>query len=84
MATLIEQLNRVKKITPKKVNKILFDSIRLIEKDLIVLNTEKQLLEGFNSEGKKLFNKRTKRGVYSPLTEVISGGKKKGWNPIYT
>lgn len=72
MATLIEQLNRAKKITPKRISKTLFDSIRSIEKDLIVLNTEQQLFKGLDAEGKRLFNKKTKRGVYSEATEYIS------------
>ena len=81
MATLKEQLNRVKKLNPTRISKILFDSIRSKEKDLIEINTENQLSDGVDSEGKRLFNKRTKRSVYSSLTEEISGGRKKAGTP---
>lgn len=77
MATLEQQLKRVTVLTPKNLNNALFKAIKEIEKELIRLNTKEQLFKGVDAKGKKLFSKRTKRGVYSPLTELLSGGKKK-------
>ena len=81
MATLKQQLVRAKSLNPKRISNILFDSIRVKEKELIELNQKNQLLKGKDSEGKNLFNKKTKRGVYSQLTEEISGGRKKAGTP---
>lgn len=81
MATLQEQLNRVKKLNPERISRILFDSVREIENQIIELNTKGQLFKGTDSEGNRLYNKRTKSSVYSSLTEVISGGKKKAGTP---
>ena len=81
MATLGHQLKRVTKLSPRNLNDALFKAVKKAEKELIRLNTKEQLFKGVDAKGKKLFSKRTKRGVYSPLTEIISGGRKKAGTP---
>lgn len=81
MASLEQQLKKAKQLNPKKLSSELFSVIRKIDKDLIELNTKNQLYQGFNAEGKRLVNQKTKRTVYSPLTEEISGGRKKAGDP---
>lgn len=81
MGTLQEQLNLARKLNPQRISNRIFDIIRSIEDELLDINTKGQLNQGINASGGKLYNKKTKRSLYSPLTEEISGGKKKAGTP---
>lgn len=71
MATFQEHLNLVKKLNRKRVSEILFEAINEVRNELLSDNKE-QLLEGKDSESKKLFSKKNNSGVYSEATEYIS------------
>ncbi len=75
MATLQEQLQKAKAITPERLSKDLFKFIRSIEKE--ILDLEKKRI---SEDSKDIFGKPI--GFYSSGTEIMSGGKKKAGDPF--
>ena len=75
MATLQEQLQKAKKITPQSLSKDLFKFIRSIEKEILDLERKR-----ISEDSKDIFGKPI--GFYSRATELITGGKKKAGDPF--
>lgn len=75
MATLRDQLQKAKKLTPDRLSKDLFKFIRSIEKEILDKNKEQ-----IEKEGKDIFGKPV--GFYSRATELITGGEKKAGDPF--
>lgn len=82
MGTLLQQLQKSKKISPNKLNEYLFLIVKSLEKEIIKINTREQLFkEGVDANNEPLYSKRYKRGTYSLLTEELSGGRKEAGDP---
>jgi len=64
MATLLEQINNLKKLSPSEIEKQLFLAVKKSEAEFIKLN-KGQLAQGKNAEDKIV-------GEYSPFTEVFA------------
>lgn len=75
MATLSQALKNSQKLTPKKIEELLFKSIKKIEKKLIQIN-QKQIFE----KSSDIFGNSI--GFYSKATEIISKGRKKQGEPF--
>lgn len=80
MATIQEQLERVKNLNPKTLEKKLFDSIRSLESVILKLN-EEQLNKSQTALDAPIFSSKRGRGTYSRATEILSGGRKKEGDP---
>ena len=75
-------LEKLKKAQNLNLGKAAIDFMMDHEEELLAINRKKQLFD--NSEdanGKSLFSKRYKRGVYSEATERISEGRKIAGEP---
>ena len=81
MATIQEQIRKLRKLTPEKLELALFKCLKSIENDLIDLNTKDQLLKGENAEGNPIFSNQRNRGTYSLYTELITKGRKQEGDP---
>lgn len=81
MATVYDQIKKLRKLRPQKIELVLFKHLKKIEKELIELNTKDQLLKGENAEGNPLFSKERRRSTYSYYTELISEGRKQEGDP---
>lgn len=75
MATLMEQLQKAKKITKDNLSKELFAYIKSIKEELIEMEKNRLFNESKDINGKPI-------GFYSYATEVISKGKKKAGEPF--
>lgn len=75
MATLLQQYQRVKKLTPSKVSNDLFAFIKLLEQELAAYN-----VATLNQDSQDIFGNPI--GFYSPATELLSNGKKKAGEPF--
>jgi len=75
MATIQEQLTKVKKLQPSRLQKDLFKFIKSIEKELLDKNKDQIFNKSKDINGNPI-------GFYSYATEVISKGKKKKGEPF--
>ena len=75
MATLREQLKRAKQISPKKIEKALFNHLVSLKNELIRINTDR-----LENKSDDIFNNPI--GFYSKATEIISKGSKKAGEPF--
>lgn len=75
MATFQQQLERARKLTPKKLEIDLFKFIRSIEKDLLDIQKKR-----ISQDSKDIFGNPI--GFYSYWTEVITDSKKKQGQPF--
>lgn len=75
MATLIQHLERAKKLKANNLEKDLFKFIKSIEKDLLELEKER-----ISEKSKDIFGEAL--GYYSKATEIITKGKKKAGEPF--
>ncbi len=75
MATIQEQLTKVKKLQPSRLQQDLFKFIKSIEKELLDKNKDQIFNKSKDIHGNPI-------GFYSYATEVISKGKKKKGEPF--
>jgi hypothetical protein len=75
MATLQEQLTKLKKLQPSRLQDDLFKFIKSIEKELLDKNKDQIFNKSKDIHGNPI-------GFYSYATEVISKGKKKKGEPF--
>tara|TARA_R110002051_G_scaffold318245_1_gene400374 strand:+ start:10982 stop:11428 length:447 start_codon:yes stop_codon:yes gene_type:complete len=75
MATLNQQLERAKKLSPEKIVSDLFKFIKSIEKELVAYN-----VATLNQDSEDIFGKPI--GFYSPGTEFMTNGRKKAGEPF--
>lgn len=74
MATLNQQLEKSRSLTPARISRELFQFIKSIESEIFDLNI-KQIEKSENAKGQPLVNKDTTfDGVYSKTTDAIASG----------
>tara|TARA_R110001606_G_scaffold321052_2_gene467900 strand:- start:6946 stop:7392 length:447 start_codon:yes stop_codon:yes gene_type:complete len=75
MATLNQQLERVKKLSPEKIVSDVFKFIKSIEKELVAYN-----VATLNQDSEDIFGNPI--GFYSKGTEFMTNGRKKAGEPF--
>lgn len=75
MATLIEQYERARKLTPQKIVEDVFKFIKSIEKELVAYNVATLHQDSEDVDGNPI-------GFYSTATELITDGRKKAGEPF--